>query len=227
MPIGWAITVVVLCVAVIVLAVIVLGLLRQVTPVLERVAAGTGTLGSHAHNGPAVGSPLPHFAVPGPDGEFTAEQLRGQATVLLFLTVGCGPCQELAEEMSRTQLGHLAGQVVVITSPDGPQELGIPAGVRILTEREKEVSGPLSVVGTPFAVAMDEEGIVRFAVVLNTVDQLEVLVGDLANQASAFPAAHLPADLRYLKLSSGDIAIRADKMDPVTVLALVSGEQVA
>lgn len=36
MPIGWAVTVVVLCVAIIVLAIIVLGLLRQISPVLEQ-----------------------------------------------------------------------------------------------------------------------------------------------------------------------------------------------
>jgi hypothetical protein len=157
----------------------VLGLLKQVTPVLERAAEGNGLSGPYSHNGPAVGSALPHFAAPGPSGEITAEQLRGQPVVLLFLTVGCGPCQELAQEMSRAPLGDLSGTLIIVTTPDAPQALGIPEGLRIVTEPDKEVSRPLSVVGTPFAIAVDREGIVRSAVVLNTVDQMETLIADL------------------------------------------------
>jgi hypothetical protein len=156
-----------------------LGLLRQVTPVLERAAAGAA---GHDHNmlGPAIGSVLPHFAAHDDDGEVTDEQLRGHPAVLLFLTVGCSPCKSLAKEMSRTDLSGLASKMVVITSPDGPQELGIPAGLRILTELNKEVSGPLSVAGTPFAIAVDPDGIVRGAVVPNTMSQLDDLAADLA-----------------------------------------------
>ncbi len=179
MPIGWAITVVVLCVAVVALAIIVLGLLRQVTPVLERAAAGAA--GSDLRMlGPAVGSLLPHFAARGDDGEVTDEQLRGRPAVLLFLTVGCSPCKSLAEEMSRARLGDLASKLVIITGPDGPQELGIPPGLRILTELDKEVSGPLSVAGTPFAIAVDPDGIVRAAIVPNTMGQVDDLAADLA-----------------------------------------------
>lgn len=179
MPIGWAITVVVLCMAVVALAIVVLGLLRQVTPVLERAAAGA-TGPDHHMLGPAIGSVLPHFAARGDGGEVTDEQLRGHPAVLLFLTAGCGPCKSLAEEMSRADLSGLAGKMVVITGPDGPRDLGIPEGLRILTELNKEVSGPLSVVGTPFAIAVDPDGIIRGALVPNTMSQLDDLVGVLA-----------------------------------------------
>lgn len=179
MPAAWAITVVVLCVAVVALAVVMLGLVRQITPVLERAAEGAAAPDHHRMFGPAIGTTLPYFTAQGDGGEVTAEQLRGHPVVLLFLTKGCGPCKDLAEEMSRVGLDGLASNLVIVTSPGGPQELGIPAGLRILTEQDKEVSGPLSVVGTPFAIAVDPEGIVRAATVPNTMGQLQELAAAL------------------------------------------------
>lgn len=179
MPIGWAITVVVLCVAVAALAIVVLGLLRQMTPVLERAMAVAAEPDVRPL-GPAVGSPLPHFVARGADGEVTAEQLRGRPAVLLFLTAGCSPCKALAEEMAHTDLGDLADQLVVITGPDGRRELGIRPGLRILTEQDGEVSGPLSVMSTPFAIAIGPDGIVKAVRVPNTIEQLDNLAAILS-----------------------------------------------
>lgn len=171
MPIGWEVTVVILCMAVIALAVIVLGLLRQVTPVLER-AAGPDLLTM----GPAVGRPLPHFAAAGTDGiMITDAQLRGRPAVLLFLSQGCGPCEILAQEMHSADLGPLAGQLVIVTGSGGPQALRIPAGLAILTEQDGQVSDALSVSGTPFAIVVDPDGIVKATGIPNTVGELEEL----------------------------------------------------
>lgn len=180
MPIGWEVTVVILCVAVIALAVIVLGLLRQVTPALAR-AAGPDPLAM----GPAKGKPLPHFAAAGADGiMITDAQLRGRPAVLLFLSQGCGPCEVLAQEMRGTDLGRLAGRLIVVTG-SGSDALGIPAGLTILTEQDKQVSDALSVSGTPFAIAVDPDGIVRATGIPNTVGQLEELaMGDTVTSAT-------------------------------------------
>lgn len=179
MPIGWEVTVVVLCVAVAALAVVVLGLLRQVTPVLERAATAGGQ--PQLSMGPAKGSPLPEFTAAGTSGTVTATQLRGRPAVLLFLAPGCGPCEDLAYEMSRADLGHLADQLVIITGPgDAARTLGIPAHLLVLTEQDRQVSDALSVNGTPFAIAVDPDGIVRDTRVPNTITQLEDLAGVLA-----------------------------------------------
>jgi hypothetical protein len=172
MPIGWAITVVVLCVAVVVLAVILLGLIRQVTPVLEQAAAVIRTTPAIESQGPPVGHRIPEFTASGPDGVITAEQLRGRPSVLLFLSVGCGPCEQLAAQLRDADPGDLTGQLVVVTGPDGPRELKLPAGLRILTEQSREISNPLSVIATPFAIALDPEGVVTAARVTNTLEQL-------------------------------------------------------
>lgn len=175
MPTGWAVVVVILCVAVVALAIIVLGLLRQVTPVLERAAGAHADGHALSHQGPTVGSQVPHFAVGGPDGEFTPEQLRGRPAVLLFLTEGCGPCTDLATEIGQAELVDLPSQLVVVTGPDGVRELGLPIGLRVVAEPDKEVSDPLSVVGTPLAISLDSDGIVRAVRVTNTLEQLDAL----------------------------------------------------
>jgi hypothetical protein len=110
--------------------------------------------------------------VSGLGGEITAEQLRGQPVVLLFLSVGCGPCEQLAAQIRDADLGDLASQLVIVTGPGGPVKLELPAGLRVLTEQVREVSDPLSVIGTPLAVALDQNGIVKAVRVTNTLEQL-------------------------------------------------------
>ena len=179
MPAGWAVIVVLLCVAVVILAIVVLGLMRQVTPVLERAAGADQAGRVLAEQGPAVGSQIPHFAVRGSDGEFTPEQLRGRPAVLLFLSEGCSPCTQLAKEMGHADLGDMASQLVIVTGPGGVRELGLPTGLRVVTEQDREVSDPLSVVGTPLAIALDSDGIVRAVRVTNTLEQLGILTAGM------------------------------------------------
>ncbi len=186
MPTGWAVAIVVLWVAVIALAVVILGILRQITPVLERASAHSGGLGP-GQQGPPVGDPLPRFSARDTAGDVVDEQsLRGQPSLLLFLSTGCGPCEQLAAEIRRSDLGELARQLIIITRPDGPRVLGIPEGLRVVTEESDEVTGPLAVIGLPFAVAVDAGGIVKGAQVPNTVAHLDHLAGLI--QAGA-PAA--------------------------------------
>jgi methylamine dehydrogenase accessory protein MauD len=175
MPIGWAIAIVVLWVAVLALVVVVLGVLRQVTPILERAAAYQGAL-SPASEGPQVGEQVPHFSARDTDGEFVGnEELRGRPVLLLFLSAGCAPCEQLATGMRRADLDALAKQLIIVTTRDVPRILGIPAGLRVVIESANEITDPLSVMGLPFAVAVDADGIVRAAEVPETVGHLEKL----------------------------------------------------
>jgi hypothetical protein len=167
MPIGWAIAVISLWVVVVALAIVLLGILRQVIPALERAtamlstAAGTDSIVL----GPGVGTQLPLALL----SEIGAEATDHGRSVLLFMTPGCGPCKSLAEEMNRTDLSGMAAQLLIITSPDGRAELGIPIDVPIVPEREREISEPFSVSATPFAIAVDRDGIVQAARVPQTL----------------------------------------------------------
>lgn len=176
MSMGWAVVIVVLCVAVVALSVVVIGLLRQVAPVLERAASAPP--GPAENLGPKVGDPVPEFtAVDTAGTPVTAEALRGEPALLLFLSVGCGPCEELASELRETgDLDGLTRQLIVVTKPEGPQELGIPAGLRVVAESDdEEITGPLNIFGWPYAVALTPDGVVRAARVPNTVQDLNNL----------------------------------------------------
>jgi AhpC/TSA family len=190
MPVGWAVTVVVLCVAVIVLAVVVLGLLRQVVPLLERAAAADRAGSASQSQGPPVGRQVPDFTVRGPEREITAEQLRGQPAVLLFLSVGCGPCEQLAAQLRDAELGDLTSQLIVVTGPGGPVALKLPARLRVITEQAREVSDPLSVIGTPLGIALDRDGIVKAVRVTNTLEQLNGLAATASAETPYESAVH-------------------------------------
>jgi hypothetical protein len=188
MTIGWVIAYAALWLAVIALGAIVLGLLRQITPLLERAAGGQENQAprppAHMSDGPSIGRPVPHFTASGPDGPLTDEQLLGQPYVLVFLSTGCGPCQQLAAELAGTDLGRLGDlsrQLVIVTDPDGQAELGIPASLRVLTQTaRKEISIPLGVRGSPYAIAVGTDGTVASSRYVNTVDQLTGLAAVLA-----------------------------------------------
>ena len=156
MPVGWAVAIVALWLSVIALAVVVIGALRQITSHLASLAGQPAPVRAQ---GPAVGSKLPDLAPT--DG-------RG-AAVLLFLSAACGPCRVLAEEISSADLGELARFLIVVTDPDGLDALRLPAGLRVLTVPENTQAEEFGIPGRPFAIAADQDGIVRGAQLLNTV----------------------------------------------------------
>src|SRR5215831_11821228 len=165
MQLGWEILVVTQWLAIVILAAIVLGVLRQITPVLERAvairAAASDPLG--LGQGPRIGDRLPHFMAQGPEGTVLSEgQLDGRASVLLFLSPGCGPCTDLLQEIGQADLGRLSDELVIVTTGSQDQgALGTATGPLVLTEPDGEVSAAFKVKARPFAVAVDKTGIVR------------------------------------------------------------------
>jgi hypothetical protein len=188
MPVGWAIVVVVQWVAIIVLAAVVLGVLRQVTPHLER--AGGPPPNRARNQGPAVGSTLPPFTCRENSGEiFTAPQLLGQPAVLLFLSATCAPCMSLADEMATADMGELASSLIVVTDPDDRGRLRLPERVRVLAMPHTEVEEVFSVRGRPFALAVGGDGVVKAKRGLNTVAQLADLTTSVVPRAIAVRAS--------------------------------------
>lgn len=183
MPIGWAIAILTLWLAVAIMIVIVLGVLRQVTSALERLSPEHSYSYHGALPGESLmgGEPVPHFASVDTAGLPVNDQgLRGRPALLLFVHQGCAPCEDLVREMHRSDLSRLAGQLVIVTDSRGSRDLGIPAGLRTVAEAASEISGPLTITGWPFAVALDPAGLVRATGVPNTVAQLEDLAAVLA-----------------------------------------------
>jgi hypothetical protein len=184
MPVGWAVAVVILWMAVVALAAVVLGLLRQITPRLEQAAAQQSA--GAVPEGPAVGSTLPAFVAEDGNGDLvTAAQLLRQPTVLLLLSAGCTPCVDLASELSRLDPGEMASSLVVMIDPESTRSLGLPAWAAAVAMPVSEVAHVLGVQTRPFAIAVDADGVVVATQMLNTVAQLTGLAA--AIQA---PATH-------------------------------------
>jgi len=179
MPVGWAVAVVVIAVAVIVLAVLMLGVLRQVAPLLEAVSAQLEAVSAQLGASPGhqsrmrlpgliVGNALPPFTARDAQGKVTNDNLRGRSVILAFLSAGCRPCQLIAGQLAAEGTGDLTGRLLVVTAEGEPAALGLPPDVPTLIEDNHEVSEALTVLGTPFAIAVDAEGTVRGMTVPNT-----------------------------------------------------------
>jgi hypothetical protein len=177
MPVGWIIVVVTLWLAVVVLAVLVIGLMRQVTSALEQAAAtARPETPESLVLGPRVGSALTPFTATDTSGETIDEQwLRGEPALLLFLHSGCVPCQQIAGDMGQADLDAMPGRLIIVTDPDGPRALGLPSSLHTLVESARQVSDALMIKATPYAVAVDPDGVVRGAGVAGSMERLAAI----------------------------------------------------
>jgi len=176
MPVGWAIVVVVQWLAIVALLIVVLGVLRQITPHLQRGAAPP--MRDLLNQGPAVGSKLPAFAARDAGGDVVlGKPLNGQPGVLLFLSASCRPCLRMARELGDAEaVAGLAGSLVVVCDPEGAGVLAFPPWLRVLTMSEAEGSEMLGIALRPFAIAVDAGGVVTAKRMLNTIPALTDLV---------------------------------------------------
>jgi hypothetical protein len=180
MPLGWTILIVALWLVVVALATTVIGLLRQLIPLVQQAGSGPAAGRATLFGGPPAGSRIPHFTAQTPDGYPADERhLLGSPTVIVFLSGSCGPCQQLAQQISNADLNGLLEQLVVVTDPSGHDDLALPDGLRLLIEPDRQVTRAFAVHGFPFAVAMDSAGTVRETLPVSTADQLASLARGL------------------------------------------------
>jgi hypothetical protein len=173
MPIGWAIVVIVQWLAIIALTVVILGMLRMVSPHQEEVPQRTRL----RDQGSAVGTKVPDFT--GSDGSreiVSTELMRGQPSILLFLSSSCGPCLKLAQELTASgPVVELADTLIVVTASSGPDTLKLPTWVRTLFVPDAECKEVLGISARPFAVAVDADQVVTEKRPVNLVAQLTEL----------------------------------------------------
>jgi hypothetical protein len=172
MPIGWAVVIVVQWLAIAALIIVVLGVVRQMSSLLERVAAGTVT--RIQPSVAEVGTRLPAFASAG-DGGVTepAALLGGRPAVMLFLSAGCAPCLSLAAEIASAGLpGELGRSLIAVAAPGSESVVQLPAGVRVLAMPDADCARVLGIPGRPFAMAVNADGVITAKQPVNTVAQL-------------------------------------------------------
>jgi len=161
------------------LALSVLALVRQVGLLHERLAP-MGALATQ--RGPEVGEPAPELAlldaaggalrIGGPDPD-------GRRTLLFFLSATCPVCKTLLPTLSRVAAAEAPGLRLVFASDGDPDEHAAFRAEHGLAERDYVLSMELGlrfqVAKLPYAVLIDERGIVRAKGLVNTREHLESL----------------------------------------------------
>lgn len=164
---------------VVVLALVVLALARQVGVLHERIAPA-GALATAA--GPEVGEPAPELTVP--SLAETAVSVGGadplaRRTLLFFLSPTCPVCKTLLPTLRRVA-SEESPPVRLLFASDGDaaehrvfaRAHDLPAPDYVLST---ELGMRLAVAKLPYAVLIDERGVVRAKGIVNTREHLESL----------------------------------------------------
>src|SRR5262249_56274968 len=93
-------------------------------------------------------------------GRVTNDTRGGRSVTRASRSAGCRPCQLIASQLAAEGTGDLTGRLLVVTAEGEPAALGLPPDVPTLIEDNHEVSEALTLLGTPFAIAVDAEGTV-------------------------------------------------------------------
>jgi methylamine dehydrogenase accessory protein MauD len=169
---------VLLWVLVVVEAIALIALMRQVGTLLLRVGSSTAF---DAGGGPAIGAEAPW--VPAEVGEVDGGT-DGRATMLVFVSVGCGMCDVLAPGLSTIASAYAASSRVYAIGKEGKDSLDAWARskrVRVPVLSQPDAFDAYGVSGTPYAFVVDAGGVVQAGGGVNTTDQLEGLLRQCTN----------------------------------------------
>ena len=173
MPVPWIIVVGLLWIVVVGLAVMVAGLSSRL---LELTTAAP----SRHH---AVAPPGPFVVGPAVDVQLTlpaalskpAREPDYAGEILLFLHASCGPCRAFWDELSGSDRLHVPLDGIrrqLVTDEEGE---GIFAGslmTDVVVQEDDEISRRLEINASPYGLALDSDGFVRWSGVPHTVEDL-------------------------------------------------------
>ncbi|HKI02390.1 MAG TPA: redoxin domain-containing protein [Thermoanaerobaculia bacterium] len=94
----------------------------------------------------------------------TAEGLRGEAAVLLFVTADCALCKTVLDGLRRRELGQSAQVVVVCIAAEtdcAPLLNRVAPDLTVLADPSEDIRRAYRVSATPTAVILDEGGRIR------------------------------------------------------------------
>jgi peroxiredoxin len=178
-------------------------LLAQQGRLLLRIDALEARLGAEAPTpdsrqapsipGLPVGVSAPIFQIPRLGGEMLSlETLRsaGKPILLLFSDPGCGPCNSLLPEVGRWQRDHANSLTLAVISRGSAETNRAKAAehdlTHVLLQRDREVAESYRAYGTPSAVLVGSDGLIR-SVLAQGADGIRALVAQTAGVPPALP----------------------------------------
>jgi methylamine dehydrogenase accessory protein MauD len=165
---------------VIVLALVVVALARQVGTLHLRLGP-RGALEVDDEGPPLGEAPEPRDARDA-RGHAVTVGGPGRGQLILFISPGCPVCREVLPGVDAA--AHAGGLAPIVVSDGGPEEgpqgNGAPPPVV-----DPELSRAFGVPGTPYAVVLDDLGVVQAKGTVNNLEQMEGLVRTAARRREA------------------------------------------
>jgi methylamine dehydrogenase accessory protein MauD len=171
----WAASYVVLWLLVVVLALVVVALARQIGTLHMRIGP-QGALEIDTE-GPPLGEPAESFELVDVEGASVAVAGPGRAQLLLFVSPGCQICAQVLPSVDAVAS---AAEMAPVVLADGDRYEALSS------YSSRSWSAPLvpathvaesyEIPGTPYAVILDELGVVRSKGTINNLEQMEGLV---------------------------------------------------
>ena len=157
-----------------VLWIVVLGLIVMVAGLSSRVRS-LAAPGSSPEAPLVLGPPVGRKVTLAPILSQLVAESPGSGVILLFLHGTCGPCHTLWEQL--TSADELAQQLdgihpVLITDEPGQTIFVGSFTSDVLVQRDDEISHQLEVNASPYGLALDSAGSVRWSGLPNTVEDV-------------------------------------------------------
>jgi methylamine dehydrogenase accessory protein MauD len=186
----WTASYVVLWLLVLALALLVLALARQVGTLHLRLGP-RGALEVDGE-GPALGDAPEPIDVSDLDGRPVAVGGPGAAQLLLFVSPGCPVCHDVMPSVgAAARGGGLAPLLIADARAEDARHLLADRRIDAPLVPAPDLAERYSIPGTPFAVILDDLGVVRAKGTVNNLEQLEGLV-DTAKRRAAQPVGVAP-----------------------------------
>jgi len=161
------------------LAAVVFALARQIGVLHERIAPAGALL---LQGGPKVGEQLPEYELRGLDGRLLrlgGQRADGRSTLLFFLSPSCPVCKTLLPVLRSSRRSEADWLDIVLASDGDLQEQHRFVNEQQLDEFPYLVSSELGlaleVARLPYAVLVDEQGVIRAKGLVNSREHLESL----------------------------------------------------
>jgi thiol-disulfide isomerase/thioredoxin len=157
----WIAAFVVLWIGFLALAVILLGLLRRMSPILERAEAQLGVHGGRGSFGgaPVASAVAPFQLVDAKGRTALSRESVEEPTLLLFVAPGCGPCEQILGGLDGVGERY-EGVPFHVVVEEGEGAVEAPPGVSLLYERGHAASAAFQTIVTPHAFVVDHGGLV-------------------------------------------------------------------
>ncbi len=146
-----------------------LGHLLQRLEALEAKLAGNGTMAMVESLSPAIpDTPAPAFRLPDLFGNLVTLDVllsSGRPVLLIFSDPECGPCNALLPEVGRWQRDHAGRLTLVLISRSRPEanraKVSQHGIALVLLQQDREVAEAYQAHGTPCAVLIHSDGMMR------------------------------------------------------------------